>query len=414
MATVMWADVDPRAKRITVYYEGANTVYEGMAVHYNHDTTINWSGVDRADGTESTTTTEGSQNEGKWIRVEEPSNANRRFFAGVIAKGSRGIGAVGPSEVDIYVPNGAVVPVYTDRSVSINEGAYIELAANTVINNGTGNGPQVGWFDETIDRGSVAGLALVRLIEPDMSTMAAASTLGVGFSPLLWGDCPLDKIKSDPGLGIHYFNDFLNAENTVDTEAWEDSSVTTGTLSLVAAEGGALIADSAGNTTADDGAEWQLLNCRFLPAAGTNIWFEARVKMNDATDQYYVGLAATDVTLMASGVLDDVVDKCGFFHEAASTDDKISSVTARTSVDDKTVDVAANADGTYMTVGFKITGITTVDFYVNGALVESGAVTANVPNAAMCLSLVSKIEGTGADAELTIDWIQIAQDVARA
>jgi hypothetical protein len=32
----------------------------------------------------------------------------------------------------------------------------------------------------------------------------------------------------------------------------------------------------------------------------------------------------------------------------------------------------------------------------------------------MCLSLVSKIEGTGADAEMTIDWIKIVQDVARA
>jgi hypothetical protein len=301
--------------------------------------------------------------------------------------------------LDIYVPNGALVPVWTDKSVSSGDGAYLEASEATMINAATADGVQVGWFQETIDRSSTAGLAWAQLQMPEMASYRSSSTLGVGLSP----------------LGISYFDDFLGDINTVDTEAWEDSSTTTGTLSLSATDvGGALVVDSAGNTTADDGAEWQLLNCRFLPAAGTNIWFEARVKMNDATDQYFIGLAATDVTLMAAGVLDDVVDKCGFFHEAASTDDKISSVTARTSADDKTADVADNSDGTYMTVGFKITGITTVDFYVNGALVESGAVTANVPNVAMCLSLVSKIEGTGADAEMTIDWIKIVQDVARA
>jgi len=157
----------------------------------------------------------------------------------------------------------------------------------------------------------------------------------------------------------------------------------------------------------------QLLNCRFLPKAGRTIAFEARVKMNDATDQYFIGLAATDTTLIASGVLDDVSDKVGFYHEAASTDNKISSVTARTNADDKTADVAANADGTYMTVGFVITGITTVDFYVNGALVESGALTANVPNAAMCFSVCAQVEATGADAEMDVDWVRIAQYGAR-
>jgi hypothetical protein len=135
--------------------------------------------------------------------------------------------------------------------------------------------------------------------------------------------------------------------------------------------------------------------------------------MNDATDQYFIGLAATDTTLIAAGVLDDVSDKVGFYHEAASTDNKISCVTARTNADDKTADVATNTDATYMTVGFVITGITTVDFYVNGVLVESGALTANVPNAAMCLSVCAQVEATGADAEMDVDWVRIAQYGAR-
>jgi hypothetical protein len=47
-------------------------------------------------------------------------------------------------------------------------------------------------------------------------------------------------------------------------------------------------------------------------------------------------------------------------------------------------------------------------FYVNVRLVESGALTANVPNAAMCLSVCAQVEGTDADAEMDIDWVRIA------
>jgi len=47
-------------------------------------------------------------------------------------------------------------------------------------------------------------------------------------------------------------------------------------------------------------------------------------------------------------------------------------------------------------------------------LVEKGTTAANIPNAAMCLSLVSQIEVAGADAELSVDWVKIAQLGARA
>ena len=414
MALNTWADVDPKAKRVTAYYEGSNTIYEGMILHYNHDTTDNWSGIDRADGSESSTTTEGSQNEGRWIRLEEPSNANRRFPAGVVAKGSPGIGAAGPSLVDIYALNGAMVPVFTDRSVTINDKAYVELATNHVINEGTGDGPCIGYFVETIDR-STAGLALCKLQDPDISETKASSTLSVGLSPLLWGDAPTAAELADPGAGISYFDDFLEAANLVTTEGWVITQNTSGAMSLVAAEGGVLLIDSAGHVGAHDGVgSAQLLNCRFLPKAGTNIWFEARVKMNDASDEYFVGLCATDTTVLTTGgAIDDASDKCGFYAPTGGTDEKLSSITARTSADDATTDVVANTDATYITLGFKITGITTVDFYADGVLVESGAVTANVPNAAMCLSFASQCKATSVDSELSVDWVKIVQDVAR-
>jgi enamine deaminase RidA (YjgF/YER057c/UK114 family) len=413
MAISTWADVDPRACRITVYYEGTNTIYEGMLVHYNHDTTTNWSSVDRSattGGTYDTDTPEGSQNEGKWIRVEDPSNANRRFPAGVVAKGSKGIGSAGPSEIDIYVLNGATVPVYTDRSVTINDPAHMEVGQNTVVNLDLG-GEQIGHFMETIDRSSTAGLALACLQPPDMSQIAATSTLGVGLSPLLWGDAP--KNTGDPGLGVQYFNDFMDEVDVTTGDGWTLTQVDTkGSITVEAvAAGGVLQVTSATGDSADDGINAQLKNCAVLPAAGVNIWFEARIKCSDATQQWFAGLAAVDTTLIAAGVLDDVVDKVGFYHEAASTDNKMSSVTARTSADDKTTDVAANVDDTWTTIGFRITGLTSVEFYVNGVLVETGSTAANIPNAGMCLSFVSQYES--ADNILSVDWVKIVTSGGR-
>lgn len=107
---------NPLAHRIRVYFEGGATVLEGMPVCYNYDTTDNWHGGSMTLGvvTETGTTAEGAQNEGKYIRVELPGDGNLIHFAGVVAKGSPGVGKAGPAAIDIYVPNGAIVPVLCD------------------------------------------------------------------------------------------------------------------------------------------------------------------------------------------------------------------------------------------------------------------------------------------------------------
>ena len=116
--------LDPKSKRISVYFTGETTIYEGMPVCYDYDTTDNWLGVASIDFTstassitESGTTAEGAQNEGKFIRVEIPSASNLGHFAGVVA-GADHEGETGPKAIDIYVPNGAVVPVRCDVDTS--------------------------------------------------------------------------------------------------------------------------------------------------------------------------------------------------------------------------------------------------------------------------------------------------------
>jgi len=148
-----------RKKR--VYYEGSDTLYEGVALCYNHDTTNNILGWDPENKTKDSTTAEGYQNEGKFLRVEKPSASNLKFFAGVVTQ--KDAGRTGPCWIDIIVPNGAIVPVRGTESFTIGDKIYIAAGDYEFT-----NVPQVGGFCgyamETVDRSSTEGLLLAKLL----------------------------------------------------------------------------------------------------------------------------------------------------------------------------------------------------------------------------------------------------------
>lgn len=95
----------------------AETIYEGQPVCYIFDTTANILGWDKANSVEGATTAEGSQNEGKFMIVEKPNDDNLLHFAGVVASGDwcgKSIAATSYEWIEIYIPNGAVVPCRAD------------------------------------------------------------------------------------------------------------------------------------------------------------------------------------------------------------------------------------------------------------------------------------------------------------
>ena len=127
MSTPTWG-LDPKSRRISVYFVGETTIYEGMPVCYDNSTS-NWLGVDGSSIdftttastiTEGLTTADGNLNEGKFIRVERPNADNCGMFAGVVA-GADHAGETGPRALDIYIANGAVVPVRTDLNCLVDQ-----------------------------------------------------------------------------------------------------------------------------------------------------------------------------------------------------------------------------------------------------------------------------------------------------
>ena len=161
---------NPKAHRIRVYYGETTTILEGMPVCYAFDTDTNWFGgsVSNGEVTATTTTADGSHNESRYIRVEDPDADNIHAFAGVVAKGGW-CGRAGGRVLDIYVPNGAVVPVRTDQSCV--KGRTI-LAVHTAETHLTGPYESascpvaIAWEDDT-DLASTAGLVLAKL-DPNM------------------------------------------------------------------------------------------------------------------------------------------------------------------------------------------------------------------------------------------------------
>ncbi len=354
------------------------------------------------------------------MRVEKPSATNINHYAGVISPGDSGkvVPDGGTVGITILHPakRGQRIDVFTEENCTLDT-TLLTLVAGSFVAGGLGEGVVIAKAMQTADRSSTNGVIQALLVGADENAALenVETAAGDGPSPLIWDQSGWGTLVNNPGQGITYFEDYLGEIDVTTADGWTITAVTTGSIiGDVTEQGGVLIFDSAGNTTADDGVQAQLGNCMFLPVAGVKIFFEARVKMNDATDQYYIGLAGIDATLIAAGVIDDVVDKCGFYHAVAGADDKISTVISRTTVEEITHDVAANVDNTYVKLGFVIDGLTSIKFYVNGVLVETSTTTASIPNAVMALSFVSQIEVAGADAELSVDWVRIAQIGGRA
>jgi hypothetical protein len=317
---------------------------------------------------------------------------------------------------------GAEFPV-SGRGMWVSGIGYMLAWGTTVPGNG-GTGYGVGCdFWHTDGSGSAdlhyrnVGSRSSCEFRPVLIADVSGSAAGAGPSPLIWDSSLWAAVQNDPTLGFGYFNDYLGEIDVTTADGYVITQVTSGGIAGVTDEdGGVLLVDSQGNASADDGVNVQLTNCMFKPAAGRTIRFEARVKFNDnsaLTSQFAIGLAGVDTTLIAAGVLDDVVDKALWFHHGATTADKMSVCAARTSAEDIDADKATTVDDTYIKLGFVINGITSIQWYADGVLVHTSSVAANIPNAVMCLSYVAQTEGAAKDAEMSVDWVRILQEGAR-
>lgn len=412
-----------------VKYTGSKTLRVGMPLCYDWDTTNNLLGLNKETGVIGTTTADGYQNEGKFKLVEDPSASNMRFFAGLIHD-AKNINQTGSGEewVDIAVPNGAIVVAWSDKSVTAGDPAYLEPGENTVIDTPIGGGVQIGWFLETVDRSSAAGLVMIKLNGPDPlaggDVVSARSRAATALpTAAIWQNFDLEALRRNPMAGSLYESDFTHGEgapHNLYVSATYAASAEGKTLTEYIRPG----VDAVGSlfnfvTTDNQCIEWQV-PCPITVSGGDPWAFEVRLKRTELTDDragFFIGLLKPQV--MAGDIITDagaIIDggAIGFQNKEADGDiiDFVYDETSQTQNEHDDDYVTLVAD-TYTTFGMYFNG-TTIQGYVDGVLTGTAISAADIaaadfPTAEILCPTFALKGANAADASVAIDWIRVAQ-----
>jgi hypothetical protein len=173
-----------RSRKRVKYINGSGsskTLYEGEPFCYIYDSTTNLTGWSRSADAESFTTDEGYHNEGKYMTVENPAADNLQWFAGVSAPGSwngKTIANGGEEWIEVYVPNGAIVPVRANCEVTVGV-TVLGLASATQALVPAGR-PVALAMETNATLDTTAGLVLAKL-DPDMFIYQVGASAAMAF-----------------------------------------------------------------------------------------------------------------------------------------------------------------------------------------------------------------------------------------
>lgn len=392
-----------------VYYTGTDTIYNGYALCY-----------DRV----GTTATVADWNRASW--VEKPSSGNLDNFAG-FAIGLPGTGKAGPCLLKIVDKSKRQLGIaYGVSAITIGHTVGIRVIVGaTGYHVWDSLGTTVGVARQTT---SAAGAVLVENESSPVTPVLRAygALAGEGPAYALWEDCPWLEMMLDPTKGTIYFNNFVDGfqpftgTSTTEVTDWIQTEVASGltqykTDAALDAHG-VLRVSSEAYASADDGITVMWRATPWVTEDTKTLWFEARIKVTGAVtpDQFFIGLCNTLTSMHPSGVIDDTVDKIGFYTHSGSTTLTLEFITSKTTVQAATAAAATIAQNTWIKVGFKVTwsgSVQTVTPYVNGVAGTAHATAASVPTAltGLGICLAAHVDQTSTVAVLDVDWIRIAQ-----
>ncbi len=211
-----------------------------------------------------------------------------------------------------------------------------------------------------------------------------------GHQSNLWRDCPLQEWIHDPSIGYMSEGRFDSYYAAATTGDWVLTQATTGSAAMSTTISGALAID-AGAVTSGQGAQIQRVKAPFVPAAGKDIWFEATVQATNPTKlEGFIGLAEIDTTVIASAAL-STANHLGW--ASAAGDGALLRVAAKASVA-VTATASTLVASTNLKLGFKVTGITSMDQWINGVLTGTAVATTSVPIVAVYPTFVCQAHGT--------------------
>lgn len=217
--------------------------------------------------------------------------------------------------------------------------------------------------------------------------------LSTAYPNSLWTDCPLQEYAHDPMIGMYLNESFVSYNAAATTGDYLLTAATSGTGAISTVYPGALALD-AGATTANQGPQIQRLKAAFLPASGKDLWFEANIRMTTGIiSQLFIGLAASDTTIIASGAM-TTNNRIGWTSVTADGVLLFDCDKAGTNTTKTATSVSTSA---WVRLGFKYDGTAdTVQQYINGVATGAAVATTYIPKAAVIYpSFVCQAAGTG-------------------
>lgn len=384
-----------------VYFEGSDVLRAGYAVCYN---------ADRG--------TAASDDPLRAYRVEQPTAANFKHFAGIVTEKSDGV--QGPTTIEIYVPEarGQKILVWSGAA-NVIDVTQLRLKNASFELDTDGEGPVVALAMQTVDRSSTSGTAQALMFP------AAANPLNAD-EPVAQFDALSRTAAQLPTAAI--WNNFTPDDYLLNTDFRRGESlpqvlVDTAMLAEMRRGTGG-IGEFALFTTTDNLAAEAVWQSPVIVSGGRPWAAEFRVKTSTvANDEagWCVGLIAQDKPtgdLIAD--TEAIVDGgfIGWQHKEGDGDilDLVYDAASQTQNehDDDHVTLAAD---TYVTLGLYFNG-TTITPYVNGVATGSVISAADIAAAdfpagvVMNFAFFQKSDTGAADVTSFLDWVRVAQNRA--
>jgi len=172
------------------------------------------------------------------------------------------------------------------------------------------------------------------------------------------------------------------------------------TQALTDGDGGLLLIT---NTAADDDlVALQKVGESYRFASGKELFFEARLKVSDATQSdVVIGLQITDATPL------DVSDGVFFIKADGST--SVSLLVEKNGTATTTSSVATMSNDTFISLGFYYDGASSIQYSVNG-VVKGTSVTTNLPDDEDMTVTIALQNGEAVAKTMTVDYVFVAKE----
>jgi len=256
----------------------------------------------------------------------------------------------------------------------------LNLADNDWITFGTGSDRRLGWNGSYLELGPASGM---------------------------WADAPSPADPQYAAIAHEVFDDFSRFDPTAAVGDWPETVVGTGTQLRLADVAGGVLRLLCQATTDDACEQMMYVSDPFKLAAGKTLWYETRVRITgDVQSEHSFGLAALGEDLTAVA---DVLPQDGV---SFSTQDASLAAALTCSKNGTNTGAVAGVHtlvtAVWVTLGFKIVGLTSCTPYVNGVAGTAAVATFCDDESLAPYFLVRNGDATTAQI-LDIDYIKVVQ-----